>query len=188
MCVKVLLTLCSFESLIVCWGRSRGCDLQAGPRQLETPHPSPVLGICILPPIPAWGAISRMQPWESDWDSNVWLTPFEQYMCLNTSRILYKLLRFSQVGAEIYLSYSHPRQACMYVSLLIRTAIYQSGVACCFFPSLLDLHIWRPISDFIWGTPMTMASCWPMSYYFIYLETISPGPFYVWQTFPVLIK
>lgn len=73
------------------WRRSlRGCDLHfdlwAGPGESETPL-SPVLGMYLLPIV---GAVSRMQPRDSD----VLLTPLDRGHDWTQLRPLYKFLRF----------------------------------------------------------------------------------------------
>ena len=54
-------------------------DPRTGHRQSEASHPSPVLGMYVLPTVLALGATSSMQPWES----NVLLRPSGLCMWLN---------------------------------------------------------------------------------------------------------
>lgn len=96
------------------------------------PH-SPVLGMYILPTMPALGAILRMQPWES----NVALKPFGLNLLKAST---YKLWRFWQVGTEIYSSMLQDRPG-MWVPLLIKPAIYSSGGVCLLLPSLFAFRV-----------------------------------------------
>lgn len=118
-----------------------------------------------------WGSSSSPCPWniESAHHSHSWdyfkdLALKEQVICYwnhldwipdwSSIRPLYKLLRFWQVGAEIYLSSWPPKRSLICkVLLLIKTATYQSQVACLFLWPLLALQVWGPISDFTQEAP-----------------------------------
>lgn len=67
-------------------------------------------------------------------------------------RPLYKLLRSWCVGMKIYSSCSCLRHTSCISPLLIKTATYQSGVACLFLQSLLILHVGGKVTDFTDGS------------------------------------
>lgn len=123
-----------------CWRRLlRGqrtwsaVDQRAGPGPLEASHPLPCPWKTFLLMFPQWepvqgrslkGALYCWDHLDSVWD---W----------TQARLLYKSLRIWQTGSEIYLSCCYPRQASyIHITLLFKSATYQSTVGCLFFLSL----------------------------------------------------
>lgn len=86
---------------------SRGCDCplthELDPCS-QAPHPSPVLGMYVLPTVPTVWAFSRAQPWDSRccWDH------LDGICDWNHLRPPHKLSRYWLVSTEIYLSYGLP--------------------------------------------------------------------------------
>ena len=120
-------------------------DPLAGPGQSEAPH--------FLP-----------SPWNvhSAHCSHTWShfegSSFERAMCYwdqldgmgdwTQLKLLHKFSRFRQVNVEIHSPCSAQDNSPIYVPLLLKTSIYQSGVGCLFLPSLFALPVQGPISDF----------------------------------------
>lgn len=73
-------------------------------------------------------------------------SPSGQETWLNLIMVSHKLRRFWWAGVKIYLSFGHPRQALYVSSLVIKTAIYQSGVICLFPQSFLTYPPCRGVS------------------------------------------
>lgn len=126
-----------------CWRNSlRGCDhrlaqkLYLGNWRLLTSPSPPILGMYILLTIPTLGAISRMQPWET----NVLLRPSELCTWLNHLKASIQPLKVLE-----------GRCRDLFILWLPKTTLYSNSLA------YLNVHlrIWR-------GLPLSSVFPWPL--------------------------